>query len=212
MITHWQYNGSVKNLIGDVKKIISDNDYKTIDIAASLQFWSYPECKFVADIVKIEQEGVKFFDFNIQDKNTWAELLNYVEEHGKFDYSICSHTLEDVITPTDLLELLPKISKKGYIAIPSKYNEFMFLWDNKYRGNAHHKQIIDVKDDMICIYPKYPFIEVFEETDKVLENNLGNELVVFWEDEIPYKFFAQDNIFHSDGDLIKQFYKQISSN
>lgn len=212
MITHWQYNGSVKNLIGDVKKLISDNDYKTIDIGASLQFWSYPECKFVADIVKIEQEGVKFFDFNIQDKNTWIELLNYVEEHGKFDYSICSHTLEDVITPTDLLELLPKISKKGYIAIPSKYNEFMFLWDNKYRGNAHHKQIIDVKDDMICIYPKYPFIEVFEETDKVLENNLGNELVVFWENEIPYKFFAQDNIFHSDGDLIKQFYKQISSN
>jgi len=212
MITHWQYNGSVKNLIGDVKKLISDNNYKTIDIGASLQFWSYPECKFVADIVKIEQEGVKFFDFNIQNKNTWTELLNYVEEHGKFDYSICSHTLEDVITPTDLLELLPKISKKGYIAIPSKYNEFMFLWDNKYRGNAHHKQIIDVKDDMICIYPKYPFIEVFEETDKVLENNLGNELVVFWENEIPYKFFAQDNIFHSDGDLIKQFYKQISSN
>jgi len=212
MITHWQYNGSVKNLIGDVKKLISDNNYKTIDIGASLQFWSYPECKFVADIVKIEQEGVKFFDFNIQNKNTWAELLNYVAEHGKFDYSICSHTLEDVITPTDLLELLPKISKKGYIAIPSKYNEFMFLWDNKYRGNAHHKQIIDVKDDMIYIYPKYPFIEVFEETDKVLENNLGNELVVFWEDEIPYKFFAQDNIFHSDGDLIKQFYKQISSN
>ena len=212
MITHWQYNGSVKNLIGDVKKLISDNNYKTIDIGASLQFWSYPECKFVADIVKIEQEGVKFFDFNIQNKNTWTKLLNYVAEHNKFDYSICSHTLEDVITPTDLLELLPKISKKGYIAIPSKYNEFMFLWDNKYRGNAHHKQIIDVKDDMICIYPKYPFIEVFEETDKVLENNLGNELVVFWEDEIPYKFFAQDNIFHSDGDLIKQFYKQISSN
>jgi hypothetical protein len=48
MITHWQYNGSVKNLIGDVKKIISDNNYKTIDIGASLQFWSYPECKFVA--------------------------------------------------------------------------------------------------------------------------------------------------------------------
>ena len=79
MITHWQYNGSVKNLIGDVKKLISDNNYKTIDIGASLQFWSYPECKFVADIVKIEQEGVKFFDFNIQDKNTWTELLNYVE-------------------------------------------------------------------------------------------------------------------------------------
>jgi hypothetical protein len=212
MITHWQYNDSVGNLTSNVKKIISDNNYKTIDIGAALNFWSYPECRFVADIVKIEQEGVKFFDFNIQNKNTWTELLDYVDKHGKFDYSICSHTLEDVITPTDLLELLPKISRKGYIAIPSKYNEFMFLWGNKYRGNAHHKQIIDVKDDMICIYPKYPFIEVFEDTNKVLENNLGNELVVFWDSTIPYKFFAQDYIFRCDGDLIREFYIQLSGN
>ena len=212
MITHWQYNTIVKNLTVYVKKLISENNYKTIDIGASLQFWSYPECKFVADIVRIEKEDVKFFNFNIQDKKTWGELLEYVEQHGKFDYSICSHTLEDVITPTELLDLLPKISNKGYIAIPSKYDEFSFLWDNKYRGNAHHKQIIDVKDDMICIYPKYPFIEVFNESDELLKNNLGKELVIFWENEIPYKFFAQDNIFNSDNELINEFYKQISIN
>ena len=64
MITHWQYNQSVKNLTGQVKKTISDNNYKTIDVGASLQFWSYPECKFAADIVKIEKEDVKFFHFN----------------------------------------------------------------------------------------------------------------------------------------------------
>ncbi len=212
MITHWQYNIIVKNLTADVKKIISENNYKTIDVGASLQFWSYPECKFVADIVKMDKEDVKFFNFNIQDKQTWGELLNYVEQHGKFDYSICSHTLEDVITPTELLDLLPKISNKGYIAIPSKFDEFSFLWDNKYRGNAHHKQIIDVKDNTICIYPKYPFIEVFDESNKLLENNLGKELVVFWENEIPYKFFAQDKIFNSDNELINEFYKQILTN
>jgi len=159
MITHWQYNTIVKNLTVDVKKLISENNYKTIDIGASLQFWSYPECKFVADIVRIEKEDVKFFNFNIQDND-----------------------------------------------------EFSFLWDNKYRGNAHHKQIIDVKDDMICIYPKYPFIEVFNESDELLKNNLGKELVIFWENEIPYKFFAQDNIFNSDNELINEFYKQISIN
>lgn len=212
MITNWQYNTTVKNLIGNVKNIISNNNYKTIDIGASLEYWSYPECKFVADIVKIEKEDVKFFNFNIQNKNTWSELFNYVDQYGKFDYSICSHTLEDVLTPTELLDLLPKISKKGYIAVPSKYNEFTFLWNNKYRGNAHHKQIIDIKDDMICIYPKYPFIEVYETSDEILKNNLGNELSIFWENEIPYKFFAQDNIFYSDDDLINEFYKQISSN
>lgn len=212
MITHWQYNSSVKDLIGDVKNIISENNYKTIDIGASAQFWSYPECKFVADIVEIQEEGVKFFNFNIQNKDTWSELISYVEEHGKFDFSICSHTLEDVLTPVDLLNLLPKISKRGYIAVPSKYDEFSFLWNNKYRGNAHHKQIIDVKDDMICIYPKYPFIEVYDESDEILKSSLGKELVVFWDIDIPYKFFSQNNIFHSDGELISEFYKQISIN
>ena len=212
MITHWQYNSSVKDLIGDVKNIISENNYKTIDIGASAQFWSYPECKFVADIVEIQEEGVKFFNFNIQNKDTWSELISYVEEHGKFDFSICSHTLEDVLTPVDLLNLLPKISKRGYIAVPSKYDEFSFLWNNKYRGNAHHKQIIDVKDDMICIYPKYPFIEVYDDSDEILKSSLGKELVVFWDIDIPYKFFSQNNIFHSDGELISEFYKQISTN
>ena len=212
MITHWQYNSSVKDLIGDVKNIISENNYKTIDIGASAQFWSYPECKFVADIVEIQEEGVKFFNFNIQNKDTWSELMSYVDEHGKFDFSICSHTLEDVLTPVELLNLLPKISKRGYIAVPSKFDEFSFLWDNKYRGNAHHKQIIDVKDDMICIYPKYPFIEVYDESDEILKNSLGRELVVFWDVDIPYKFFSQNNIFHSDGELISEFYKQISTN
>jgi hypothetical protein len=212
VITHWQYNSSVKDLIGDVKKIISENNYKTIDIGASAQFWSYPECKFVADIVEIKEEGVKFFNFNIQNKDTWGELLSYVEEHGKFDFSVCSHTLEDVLTPVDLLNLLPKISKRGYIAVPSKYDEFSFLWNNKYRGNAHHKQIIDVKDDMICIYPKYPFIEVYNESDEILKSSLGKELVIFWDIDIPYKFFSQNNIFHSDGELISEFYKQISTN
>jgi hypothetical protein len=67
----------------EVKKLISENNYKTIDIGASLQFWSYPECKFVADIVKIDKEDVKFFDFNIQDKQTWGELLDYVEQHPR---------------------------------------------------------------------------------------------------------------------------------
>ncbi len=135
-----------------------------------------------------------------------------MEEHGKFDFSICSHTLEDVLTPVDLLNLLPKISKRGYIAVPSKYDEFSFLWNNKYRGNAHHKQIIDVKDDMICIYPKYPFIEVYDESDEILKSSSGKELVVFWDIDIPYKFFSQNNIFHSDGELISEFYKQILYN
>lgn len=212
MITHWQYNTIVKSSISDVKKLISKNNYKTIDIGASLEFWSYPECKFVADIVRVDREDIEFFNFNIQDKNTWSSLLSYVVVNGKFDYSICSHTLEDVLTPTDLLYLLPLISKKGYIAIPSKFNEFRYLRENNYRGNAHHKQIIDIKNEFLYIYPKYSFIERHEQSDKLLESVLGEELIIFWEEYIPFKFFGQDRIFNSDQELINEFFKEISTN
>ena len=51
-----------------------------------------------------------------------------------------------------------------------------------------------------------------KESDEMLKTYLGKELVIFWENEIPYKFFAQDFIFNSDGELINEFYRQISTN
>jgi hypothetical protein len=80
MITHWQYNTIVKNLTVDVKKLISENNYKTIDIGASLQFWSYPECKFVADIVRIEKEDVK----ELLDEFKFMEGIDTLEKLKEF--------------------------------------------------------------------------------------------------------------------------------
>jgi hypothetical protein len=208
MILNWSYNyaGGKRD---DVKQYILEKGYKSIDIGASAMYWSYPECKYVADSVTISKDDVTFFKINLEDKSTWDELLGYVNSNGKFDFSICSHTLEDIFNPLDLIELLTKISKSGFVATPSKYDEFLFLYNNTYRGNAHHKQFFDITDNELIIFPKFSWIENDIRSDEILKYNKGTEISFFWENEIPVKIFGQGNPFKSDGELISTYYKQI---
>jgi hypothetical protein len=209
MISNWNYN-SVGGKRDFVKSYIQEKGYKTIDVGASAMYWSYPECKFVADSLVISKEGTTFFNINLENKNTWNELLEYVGENGKFDFSICSHTLEDVFNPLELINLLKSISVSGFVAIPSKYDEFSFLYQNTYRGNAHHKQFFDVVDDTLVVYPKFSWTERDERSDEILKYNKGNELSFFWENDIPVKIFGEGVPCKSDGELMNNFYLEIT--
>jgi len=209
MISNWDYN-SIGGKRDFVKSYIQEKGYKTIDVGASAMYWSYPECKFVADSLIISKEGTTFFNINLENKNTWNELLEYVEKNGKFDFSICSHTLEDVFNPLELINLLKLISVSGFVAIPSKYDEFSFLYQNTYRGNAHHKQFFDVVDDTLVVYPKFSWTERDERSDEILKYNKGNELSFFWENDIPVKIFGEGVPCKSDGELMNNFYLEIT--
>lgn len=208
MIKEWQYNNAGGRR-DEIKKYISDNNLKTIDIGASAMYWSYPECKFVADSFQISMDEVTFFNINLENKTTWSELLNYVEINGKFDFSICSHTLEDVFNPTDLINLITEISNGGFIAMPSKYDEFSFLFGNDYRGNAHHKHIFDIKNDELLIFPKFSWIERNKNSDDLIKDGGGTEISFTWENKIPFKIFGDGVPFKSDGDLINNFYNAL---
>jgi len=210
MIKECNYN-QVGGRRNQIKKHISDCGYKSIDVGASAMYWSYPECKFVADSVSISKEGTTFFQINLEDKNTWSELLSYVDLNGKFDFSICSHTLEDVFNPLELIKLLETISNSGFVAIPSKYDEFSFLYENKYRGNAHHKQFFDVIDNELIVFPKFSWIENNQRSDEILKYHKGAELSFIWEKEIPVNIFGKGKPFMSDGELINNFYNQITN-
>lgn len=209
MISNWSYNG-IGGKRDFVKSYIQEKGYKTIDVGASAMYWSYPECKFVADSLIISKEGTTFFNINLENKNTWNELLEHVEKNGKFDFSICSHTLEDVFNPLELINLLKSISVSGFVAIPSKYDEFSFLYENKYRGNAHHKQFFDVVDDTLVVYPKFSWTERDERSDEILKHHKGNELSFFWEENIPVKIFGDGIPCKSDGELMNNFYLEIT--
>jgi hypothetical protein len=107
------------------------------------------------------------------------------------------------------MSLLEKISNSGFVAIPSKYDEFVYLYGHKYRGNAHHKQFFDFFGDELIIFPKFSFIETDSRSDEVISNPKGRELSFFWETNIPVNVFGKGVPFRSDDELINNFYSQI---
>jgi len=223
MIKEWLYENNRDSSVcrQKVKQLIKENNYTSIDVGAGVNYWSYPECLVVADILKEENflsynkkdtSIKKIFNLNLQNPTTWKELISYVESNGKFDYSICSHTLEDICNPFDVIDLLIKISKKGFIAIPSKFDELNFLYNNYFRGNPHHKYIFDVIEDKICIFPKLGFLEKNEQSDEIaMFNHLGHQLCIFWEKDIEYFIFG-DKMYYSDGELINNYYDLLKKN
>ena len=56
MITKWLVETNRDSSLSrqEVKDIIRENNYTSIDVGAGVNFWSYPECTIVADILKID--------------------------------------------------------------------------------------------------------------------------------------------------------------
>jgi hypothetical protein len=208
MIKNWTYNNAGGRR-DEVKNFIKNNNLKTLDIGATANYWSYPECTFVADSYPPNKDNITYFQINLENKKTWEELRIYVKENGKFKFTICSHTLEDVFNPIDVIEFLQEISESGFVAMPSKYDEFSKLYDNDYLGNAHHKQFFDIKNDILTIYPKFSWIEKQVRSKEIEKNDNGREISFYWEKEIPYKIFGEGKPFGSDSELINNFYNEL---
>jgi hypothetical protein len=61
-----------------------------------------------------------------------------------FDFSICSHTLEDVRDPLFVCSELIRVSKRGYIETPSRLAEMCRGWESeRTAGLNHHHWIVD---------------------------------------------------------------------
>ena len=208
MITKWSYN-PLGGLRQSIKELVKENNYISIDVGASMNPWSYPECNTFIDTIAPNIDGVKFFKINLENENDRNDFLKYVEANGKFDFSICSHTAEDIFNPIDAINFLMKISNRGYISIPSKYNEFRKLYNQPYRGNAHHKQFFDIQNNKLVIFPKFSFIENDERSDFVLQQSKGEELNIFWEGNIEFSVFGNGIPYNGDISLMSDFYKQL---
>ena len=206
MITYFKYVPHRQENL-NVKNIIKENNYTSIDVGGSVASWSYPECRYIVDITDNMHEDIHTFKIDLQDSTQYIQLYDYIEKNGKFDFSICSHTIEDIQNPHEVILFLQKISKQGYISVPSKYNEFKKLYNNKYRGNCHHHSVFDIIDDTLVRFPKYSWIETDERSNFLGEHDLNTaDLIFYWKDNIPFKYFAQDKIYRDCDNILKDYY------
>jgi hypothetical protein len=73
----------------------------------------------------------------------------------QFDFSVCSHTLEDVRDPLYVCSELIRVSKAGYIEIPSRLEEQSYGFQGPWAGWGHHRWLIDLNGDELTFVLKH---------------------------------------------------------
>ena len=159
--------------------------YNVIDLGGSAASWSYEVIDAVIDIRGTTDK--KCFTMDAQDQDQWGEILDYVDKNGKFDLSICSHTIEDLHYPQAALKLLQRISNAGFISVPSASAELVNRGEGKAKGYDHHLWIFHPWEKQLLMIPKMNHIEHTDyEIDK---SDDRQELQMFWNKTIDTKHF-----------------------
>ncbi|MDQ3936543.1 MAG: class I SAM-dependent methyltransferase [Actinomycetota bacterium] len=83
---------------------------------------------------------------------------------GRFDFAICSHTLEDVRDPVWVCSELQRVARAGYVEVPSRLEEQSWGVAGPWAGWSHHRWLIDVTESGIDFVMKPHALHGQEET------------------------------------------------
>lgn len=186
-------------------------NFTLIDVGANANPWTKDYITHAVDIEKCNL-GQKQFIGNISDVDVWNEVLDYVEKHGKFDFLVSTHTIEDISAAPMVCNMFSRIAKQGFIAIPSKYSE-LHCHEGPWRGYIHHRWIYDIKDGNFIGYPKQSFLEYMTYIDEWVRKNPKDgkeELQFFWKDEIKLNVVNNDHL-GPTWSAVVNYYKQLVS-
>ena len=190
--------------------------FTVVDVGGSHGGWSKNVIDAIIDFndFSTTNSNIKHFNCDITHPDSWNNIIQYVKDNGKFDFCICSHTLEDIMNPAYVCEQIVKISNSGYIAVPSKYKELsrFEFGNNSYRGYIHHRWIFDiVKDNAFLAYPKINYVENSNIFDKVADNdNNKSDLSFFWKDNIDIRY-VNNNYLGPNVISVKNYYNDLIS-
>jgi Methyltransferase domain len=123
----------------------------------------FPRADWVLDLMPYEERGrygpppdprserftaATWIRRDICDRDRWPF------EDRQFDFAVCSHTLEDVRDPVFVCSELIRVSKAGYIEVPSRLEEQSYGVHGPWIGWSHHRWLIDVGDGEIVFVHK----------------------------------------------------------
>jgi hypothetical protein len=79
-------------------------------------------------------------EWDICERRAWP-----FEDH-RFDFAICSHTLEDVRDPIWVCSELSRVARAGYVEVPSRLEEQCLGVHGPWVGWSHHHWLTDLVD------------------------------------------------------------------
>ena len=163
----------------------NQNNWNILDIGCSVDAIEFAQT--TADIQNLEN----FY----QKKNKKFVLIKGKDlpfKDNEFDFVFASHVIEHVENVAYFIEEIQRISKKGYIELPSMLEDNIILSDNNIMDHKWFFQFDDVTNTLLAERKKQliePFIThglLFESLRKNFRSSLVIEL--YWEKQIDYEF------------------------
>ena len=210
----YNLNQNRKEILDYLKKEKEKNEkFSLNDIGSYGNPWSIDYIKAILDIQDCKHGEVKFKgDMNLP--YVWTDALNYVEQHGKFDFCVCTHTLEDITNPKLVCDMIGKIAKEGFIAVPSKYAEChrSYSCEGPIRGTMHHRWIYNIENNNFIGYPKLSFTEYLECCEQLGQkySDEKGELSFFWKDSVNFNIVNND--FFPSSYFMRAVYENLLNN
>jgi hypothetical protein len=217
-ITKSFYRDEVLSLLE--KKRSENPNLRVIDVGGVMGCWAREYVTHILDIIPptnelhspAPKEGTKYFLGEMCNLPVWLEVEKEVQENGKFDFLISTHTIEDVSSISFLGEMFSLVAKEGFIAVPSKYVELNRFSDQAFRGYIHHRWVFDSRGDNITAYPKQCFVEYMPYIDEWTQKNPrtedNSELQFFWKDELNINIVNND-ILGPSPQAVMEYYKKL---
>ena len=155
---------------------------------------------------------------DVQDLSKFYEGKNFVKlekkqlpfKDNQFDFVIASHVLEHVEDFKFFINELERISKKGYIELPTKLEDNL-VFENK-KDHLWHMDFNDV-DSKLTISKKLQFVEPVLTVSMAhkLRKNFKSSFILelYWENKIDYDF-TNDDLNYDKFSLITLFRKFFS--
>jgi hypothetical protein len=124
------------------------------DLVLDVGGWGRPlrRADWVLDLMPYATRGLYGFDGPEPERfgpDTWiqrdiCDREPWPFEDGRFDFAVCSHTLEDVRDPVWVCSELQRVARAGYIEVPSRLEEQSHGFQGPWTGWGHHHWLIDV--------------------------------------------------------------------
>lgn len=183
-----------------IPKAQIENRLKEGDRVLDIGSWNdvFPRANVIIDVNPYETRKNKFPDqkeyftrdswlrSDVNKMETWAKFKD-----KEFDFAICSHLLEDIRDPIFVCEQLIRVSKSGYIEVPTRYRECSRAAANDtVSGYDHHRWLVDVIDDALVFTAKLHWAHTIDyltdEKRDLLNFSNFHYFGVFWEDSFSF--------------------------
>ena len=188
-----------KNYVDSI--LLSNRDWKVLDIGCG-----YSANDYATTICDIQDLSKHYNDRNfvkLSDEN-----LPFAD--NEFDFVVASHVIEHVKDPKKFIAELERVSKKGYIELPTKLEDNL-VFENK-KEHLWHMDFDDVNLELIISKKLQVFNPILTvSTVQKLREYFRKSLVIelYWENKIDYKIIEK-NIVHQMSliNLVRKFFSK----